>query len=324
MSSDVKYTYAVARIRALELSLFSSSTIEQLIACADSRSCIQFLEEKGWGTSEASQSSEVMLSREEAKIWELMNELKIDQKTFGILFIQNEFHNLKAAIKKIATSAGEMTIYISGTKISPKDMEDIIREKRFSDLPENMREPAREALEGMLHNGDGQLCDCIIDRAALEAIREAGKTADHPLIKQYAETTIAVADIKIAVRSVNTGKSYEFMKDSMVDCDTLKADALAQAALEGRDRLFDYLAEKGYGEAAEALKDSPSAFERWCDNRMIETIKPQKYNSFSAGPLIAYVLARENEIKTVRIILTCKQNGISDESIRGRVREMYV
>jgi V/A-type H+-transporting ATPase subunit C len=57
---------------------------------------------------------------------------------------------------------------------------------------------------------------------------------------------------------------------------------------------------------------------------MIETIKPQKYNSFSAGPLIAYVLARENEIKTVRIVLTCKQNGMPDDSIRGRVREMYV
>ena len=57
---------------------------------------------------------------------------------------------------------------------------------------------------------------------------------------------------------------------------------------------------------------------------MIETIKPQKYNSFSAGPLIAYVLARENEIKTVRIVLTCKQNGMSDDSIRGRIREMYV
>ena len=31
--SDVKYTYAVARIRALEVSLFSASAIEQLIAC---------------------------------------------------------------------------------------------------------------------------------------------------------------------------------------------------------------------------------------------------------------------------------------------------
>ena len=38
---------------------------------------------------------------------------------------------------------------------------------------------------------------------------------------------------------------------------------------------------------------------------------------------MAYALARENEIKTVRIILSGKLNGLSDDSIRERVREMY-
>ncbi len=44
-----QYTYAVARIRALEVSLFSNSTIDQLIACQNYHQCLQFLEEKGWG-----------------------------------------------------------------------------------------------------------------------------------------------------------------------------------------------------------------------------------------------------------------------------------
>ena len=51
---------------------------------------------------------------------------------------------------------------------------------------------------------------------------------------------------------------------------------------------------------------------------------PQKYESFSVGPLLAYLLARQNEIKTVRIILTGKQNEFPDEAIRERIREMYV
>ena len=67
-----------------------------------------------------------------------------------------------------------------------------------------------------------------------------------------------------------------------------------------------------------------SAFERWCDNRIIRTIKPQKYESFTIGPVVAYVIARLNEIKTARIILSGKLNGLTDESIRERVREMYV
>ena len=53
-------------------------------------------------------------------------------------------------------------------------------------------------------------------------------------------------------------------------------------------------------------------------------MKPQKYNPFSVGPLVAYALARENEIKTVRIILSGKRTGMPEASIRERVREMYV
>ena len=87
---------------------------------------------------------------------------------------------------------------------------------------------------------------------------------------------------------------------------------------------MEYLRNEGYEEAAEALKESASAFERWCDNRVIRAVRPQKYNSFSAGPLIAYVIARENEIKTVRIILTGRQNELPDDAIRERIREMYV
>ena len=47
--SDVKYTYAVARIRALEVSLFSASAIEQLIACKNYDACLDFLKEKEIG-----------------------------------------------------------------------------------------------------------------------------------------------------------------------------------------------------------------------------------------------------------------------------------
>ena len=44
--SKTQYAYAVARIRALEVSLFSSSTIEQLIACKDEEAGIRFLQER--------------------------------------------------------------------------------------------------------------------------------------------------------------------------------------------------------------------------------------------------------------------------------------
>ena len=108
------------------------------------------------------------------------------------------------------------------------------------------------------------------------------------------------------------------------ECDSLNVDQLSRAALSGMDAIQEYLSGTVYAEGAQALAESASAFERWCDKRIIQTIHPQLYNPFTIGPLVAYVLARENEIKTIRIILTGKANQLSDEFIRERVREMYV
>ena len=164
----------------------------------------------------------------------------------------------------------------------------------------------------------------MVDKAALEAIYEAGKRSGEEIIRDYAESTVAVADIKIAVRSQKTAKSLEFMKRVMAECDSVNINALMRAAQNGMDAIEEYLESTAYKGGAKALKESASAFECWCDNRIVETIRPQLYNPFTIGPVVAYVLARENEIKTVRIILTGKQNDLPVESIRERVREMYV
>lgn len=164
----------------------------------------------------------------------------------------------------------------------------------------------------------------MVDKAALEAIYEAGKRSGEEIIRDYAESTVAVADIKIAVRSQKTAKSLEFMKRAMAECDSVNINALMRAAQNGMDAIEEYLESTAYKGGAKALKESASAFECWCDNRIVETIRPQLYNPFTIGPVVAYVLARENEIKTVRIILTGKQNDLPVESIRERVREMYV
>ncbi|MEZ3503334.1 MAG: V-type ATPase subunit [Lachnospiraceae bacterium] len=322
--SKTQYTYAVARIRALEVSLFSASVIEQLIACKDDEACLRFLQERGWGGTDVPMDADAILTREREKIWETIGEMHVDMDVFDVLSYASWFHNLKAAVKEVCTGKSGANIYYEGTPISGEEMVRIVKEKDYKALPENMQAAAEEAVDILLHSGDGQLCDVVIDRATMEAVKEAGRSSRDEIIRDYAESTVAVANIKIAVRASKTAKSLEFMKRAMAPCDTLNVDGLAHAALAGMDSIIEYLNGNGYAEAAEALKDSPSAFERWCDNRIIQTIKPQKSNPFSVGPLVAYVIARENEIKTVRIILTCKQNGLSDDSIRERVREMYV
>lgn len=321
--ADTQYIYAVARIRSKELSLLSGAFLEQLVAAKDYDECIRLLTEKGWG-GEAGQTSEGLLAGERDKTWKLVGELVKEKSVFDVFLYGNDYHNLKAAIKEIQMGYEYPGIFIDQGTIDIKVIQEAVKNHDFTALPEDMRAAAEEAYSTFLHTKDGQLCDILVDRAALTAIYKAGKASGNEFLALYGELTVASADIKTAVRAARTGKDKSFLQKALAACDTLDAGRLAEAAASGEEAICAYLANTPYGDAVEELKKSPSAFERWCDNLLIRRIRPQKHNSFGIGPLAAYILARENEIKSVRIILSGKLNGLPEESIRERVREMYV
>lgn len=322
--SNTGYTFAVARIRAMETGLFSGAVIDQLMSAKTYEEALRFLSEKGWGDGSPSQNVDAMLSEERAKIWQTVEDLRVPMETFDVLSLPNVFHNLKTAIKEAYLGVQHDDFFYANTAPSREELREIIKNKDYGRLPGSMEEAAKEAFETLLHTRDGQLCDMIIDRACLNAVRRAGEEAADEVIRTYAEITVAVADIKIAVRCQKTQKPYDFILRALAPCKGMQAEALAKAATADMDTLCEYFTSSGYGEAAEAIKVSPSAFECWCDNYMIEMLQPQKYEAFSVGPLVAYIIARENEIKTVGIILSGKRNSLADENIRERIREMYV
>ena len=318
-----QYIYAVARIRSRELSLLNEAVISQLSAAATEEDCLRILNEKNWGNPDL--PSEEMFQEENKKTWALIRELvPNNMQIFDVFRLEKDYHNLKAAVKESCIDGIHPGIFTDGGTIPAKDIEQAIAESDYEALPKSMRQVAQEAKETLLQTRDGQLCDVIIDRAALEAIREAGEKTGEALLKDYGELVCATGDIKIAVRAARTGKSRQFLDRALAPCSTLDVSALAEAVAAGVDAVIAYLDHTVYADAVEELNGSVAAFERWCDNRMIETIKPQIHNPFGIGPIAAYILARDNEIKTVRIILAAKRNGLPEEMLRERVREMYV
>ncbi len=321
--ADNEYTYAVARIRSKELTLLNSQAVEQLLACKTYEECLHILADRGWDTG-TSGGAEGMLAAERDKTWSLIAELAGDTSEFNVFLYTNDFHNLKAAIKQVCMQTEVPHIFFSHGTVAPNTILKAVQEHDFSRLPKRMQAAGQEAFDTLLHTHDGQRCDVIIDRAALESVYAAGKESENEVIREYAELTVAEADIRIAVRAARTGKKLEFLERALAPCHTLDVKRLAHAAVSGINSICDYLTATSYDSAVPALKESLSAFERWCDNLLIRRIRPQKYNPFTVAPLAAYLLARENEIKIVRIILSGKLNQLSDVSVRERVRETYV
>ena len=320
---DKLYTYAVSRIRSKELTLLGNSDIDRLLTCKAYKDCMQTLFDKGWG-KDGNETAENLLKTEREKIWDLMRELVENMSVFDIFLYEYDFHNLKAAIKQVYKNEDTPNIYISDGTVSPEIIYQAVKEHDFSYLPGHLQACAEEAYEIQMHAGDSQLCDVILDKAALEMLYKQGKSSGNDLLSGYSEIRVASADIKIALRGQKMKKGREFLERAMAACDSIDIQKLIQCSLEGKAEIYQYLEVTEYSDAVPAIKESDSAFEKWCDNRIIDYIKPQKYNSFTISPLAAYILARENEIKTVRILLIGKRNDLPDNSIRERMRDMYV
>ena len=53
-------------------------------------------------------------------------------------------------------------------------------------------------------------------------------------------------------------------------------------------------------------------------------VSPHRRTFEGVGPVVAYYFARKSEIKTVRMILTARANGLAEKDIRERIRKAYV
>lgn len=318
-----RYTYAVARVRAMEAGLLNQAALEQLLACKSHDEALRTLQEKGWG-SEDCHSAEEMLAAETDKTWAFLNSVINDPHAFDLFRYEVDFHNVKAAIKQVCTEHEAPNVFRFGGTLPAKDILAKVQEQQFAGLPNHLAAPAKEAFEIFLQTRDGQLCDLVLDKACLDAIAARGKKEENEAMRLYAETTVAAADIRIAARACKTRKPQDLIRRSLAECSSLSAASLAKAASESLDALCGYLQNTAYAEAAPLLKTSPGAFECWCDSLLIKRLKPQLYNPFTIGPLAAYLLARESEIKSVRLILSAKRNGLPDEAVRERLRECYV
>lgn len=318
------YTYAVARIRFRETKLLSDTDLHSLLASKDVDTMLRQLRDKGWGDNTDCRPEE-LLSMEENKLWEFIEETVEDISVLNFLLIQNDYHNLKVILKCITRDAKTDGMLLDNSVEDSDAIYTAIKAREYGDLPEYMQEVAKEAMTTLLQTSDGQLCDIIVDKACMEHVYRLGKESDNDMIRLYCELFVASADIKIAVRCAKTKKKLDFIRRAMAECDSLDIEKLAQAACEGREAVIAYLGMTDrYRSAVDAISTSMAAFEKWCDDYMTGSMKPQKWEPFGIGPIVAYIIARQNEIKAVRMILSAKINGLPEDTIKERLREMYV
>lgn len=319
--NPTEYTYAVACIRSNETKLLTSQELNALIG-ASFEEAARRLNDRGYEITGRDYAP--ALEKKLSGAWALLETLLPDRSQFDSILIENDFQNLKAAVKAFVCGVPAEHLVFAPSVWDPAGIRGAVMKNDNDALPEPLRHAHRSAYRILTQTRFAQLADSVIDRAAMEQSIILSQKADHPVMAAIAQTQTACADIKILYRCVKAGKAKSFTERCVAACDVFDKEKIVQSSLEGMESLFDFLSHTEYDGAVEALRESPAVFEKWCDDRLTQVLRSAKTDIYGIAPLAAYWFAVRSEVRNVRIILSAKCSGMSDETVRGRVRELYV
>mgnify|MGYP003307904671 CR=1 FL=1 len=324
MVSDLDYTFAVARIRANERYMLNSSDIEAIISADSVEKAVSFLSSKKWFDLSVNSSIKEICENAQKKLWTLLTESVPDKSELEIFTVQNDFFNFKSALKASFSDKYREDTYIYPTSVDVIKLKDAFLKHDFGMFDEKYKDILIEAADALNKTDNGQIAEIILDKAALTFLLNKAQKSKCRLLREIVEFYVSVSNIKIAVRCILTKKGSAFAEKSMVKCESLDVEKMIKLCDEDFDSLLKYLNKTEYKKAAELLSESTVLFEKWVDNTIVDIAKKSKFEFFGFSPICGYYYGKLSEIKTVKSILSCKENGFSEDLIRERVRTLYV
>ena len=322
---DTDYAYAVARIRANEGKLLTSAQMASLVDAPTFADAAAALRDAGW-LDAAGDDFDVSaaIGAQYARLWQLLSQSVPASNELRALTLLNDFQNLKAALKCLLTDSDPTHLYVAPTSLDTELLTKRVQNHDFDLLPEPFAACARNAYAAACRTESGQSADVIVDAAALQALSDAADETDCALLREVFAFVCDSTNMKIAYRCARTGKDISFTESAVSACAKLDKRLLCACAVQGEAALLAHLSGTPYAAGAALLQKSTTAFEKWCDDSVTDMVKRAKYVFFGFEPILAYYYAKVAEIKSVRIILSGKQSGVPIETIKERVRALYV
>ncbi len=303
---DTDYAYCAARLRAIESKMLTDSDFEKM-SSLDFEKCVQYLKSKNWigGGNNISE----YLNNQRILLWDTLEKSVPDKKELDVFLVLNDFFNIKAAVKGLITGKNVSSLFLYPTTIDTENVKEKLLKRDFVSAFKLYGEKAKKAYEAAVKTENGQSCDIILDRAALECCLKYSEEKKYGITGEICVFLCDSTNIKIALRCAKAKKNEEFVDAAISKCKNLKRDELIKFALKGEKELISYLLKTPYSEGAKEYLKGGGEYENWCDKETLKIASKGNYTCFSFSPVCSYYYKRTNEIKKVGHILRMKERG---------------
>ncbi|MDI9493289.1 MAG: V-type ATP synthase subunit C [Bacillota bacterium] len=326
------YVFASSRVRSVEKYLLSRDKVEAMMDSKTPEDALKILYDVGYGDGSDTlppSQFETLLKEEIRKVYSFVRGIAPDEAELYPFLYPYDYHNLKVLLKAEFLNIDPQPFLVDTGTVPAARMTVLVRERNFVGLTDKMRNGILEVVDVYSRTKDPQLIDFILDKACYEEMLESAKAGGSQFIVDYVRLQIDIINLKTFVRCRQMGKSWDFFSQVFIDGGRIQEKLFTGS----HDEPYEQFAEKliPYGlavpmsEGGAMLRETGgfTALERLCDNRLVEFTRAAKHVTFGVEPLAAYLIAKEAEIRTVRIIMTGLLQNLSREEMAQRVRETY-
>jgi len=324
---DTDYLHASTRVRTLETRMLDRRDLQKMIECRNFDEAFKVLNDAGIAVGRDPADFEEGLAQSLDEAYTLVEKIAPEKELFSIFRYRYDGHNLKTLIKSRRTH-GEYDQILSGLgNVPAKTLKTEFENGRFEKLCRTLAEAAEAADESLAKTGDPQAVDIIVDRAVLEAMAAKAAEFDFPFLTDYVTAYIDMANLRSAVRIKRMGKDVFFLRRVLAAGGRVDRGRLTDAFAKGMEEILSVISLSPYEKALEPSFDllrsggALTQFERACDNYLVALLARSKLVAYGAEPVIAYLYAKESEVRAARIVLTSKAAGVAPAQITERLRD---
>ena len=324
MAKERIYPFAVASVRSMENKLLTKQRLMQMAEAKDAEEALRFLQDSDYGKTQIADvhEFETMIQANLEEAYQAVGKLIPNEVFMDIFRFKNDYHNVKVLIKEEISKVSGKKFLIRGGSIPIEDLRKFFRERNYMEMPCIDAKAVEEAIALYAKTKNGRYIDTILDRACFRVMSEAAERLGIAYVAAYVKKLADITNLKTLYRIITLRRTEQELLESLVPGGALSTETLLRAYKS--DNAAAVLQETGYGRLCEQMEQGFTAFEKACDDYLMEYVKEAKYKTLTPEPVAAYILAKEAEAKCVRIIMTCKLHDIDAETIKERVREAYV
>ena len=326
------YLFATAYMRCREKFFLTSEKVDKMLDSKTPDDALKVLYdlEYGDGTEVSPREFEVLLSKELEKTYGLILPLVPYPEFFSIFLYPNDYHNIKVLLKAEFLGTHQEDILTDTGSVPLARLTDLVRNRNYTDMRLEMAKGIQEVIDTYATSQDPQVIDLILDRVCYEEINLTTAQLKNNFVRGYIALKIDAINLKSFVRAKEMKKPWDFFANIFIEGGNIPE----RLFISGYDEALEQFAEKlgiyGFSqillEGALMIKETGrfTALEKLCDNHIVDYAREAKYVAYGIQPLIGYLVAKENEIKTARIIMAGKLANIPTEQITERIRSAYV